>query len=190
MLRLITAAAVLAMATPAIADQPSYNFIVAGYQTVEFDNPFGGDVDGDGFAIGGSYAVAENWHIIGGYTSLGFDFGIDLNELVIGGGYHTAISDTTSAFAELAYVNAEVDAGGAGNVDDSGFGFSVGLRSNVTERVELSGFLSYVDFGDGGDATSVGGGAWYLVNDTIEIGVTAEFDEDVTGFGIGGRFFF
>ena len=189
MLRVIAVAMIMAFTTSAMAETPSYNFAQLGWQSVTLDDG-SFDLDGDGFGIGGSFEDAENWHILGGYSSLGFDFGVDLNQLQLGGGYHTAISDTTSFYANLLWVSAEVDAGGIGSVDEDGFGIGIGLRSNITERVELEGGLNYVDFGDGGDSTGVSGAAWYKFTEAFAVGVSVSAEEDVTGFGIGGRYYF
>lgn len=190
MLRLMTGVLVLALTAPAAAEQPSYNYAGVGYETLELDLGGGIDIDGDGFNVYGSAEVAEHWHVAGGYSTVGLDFGIDLNRLALGGGYHTAISDTTSFFADLSWVNWEVDAGsGFGSVDDDGYGASVGLRSNISDRLELMGKVSLIDLGDGGDNTSIAGAAWYDF-DGFTLGLTAEFDDDITAFGVGGRFYF
>ena len=190
MLRIIAGALVLALTAPAMAQTPSYNYGQVSYQTVDLDDDFGLNVDGDGFGIGGSFEVAPNWHIVGGYSSIGFDFGIDLNQLQFGGGYHTDISSTTSFFADLLWVQAEIDTGAFGSIDDDGLGISIGLRSNLSQLIELEGVISYVDLDDAGDNTAFGGAAWYKFTDTFALGLVANFDEDVVGYGIGGRFYF
>lgn len=189
MLRVIAVAMIMAFTTSAMAETPSYNFGQLGWQSVTLDDDII-DLDGDGFGIGGSFEVAENWHILGAYSSLGFDFGVDLNQLQLGGGFHTAISDNTSFYANLLWVSAEIDAGIVGSEDDDGFGIGIGLRSNVSERVELEGALNYVDFGDGGDSTGVSAAAWYKFTETFALGVSVSAEEDVTGYGIGGRLYF
>jgi hypothetical protein len=189
MYRLITAALILALGTPALAETPSYNYVTLGWQSVTLDDG-SFDVDGDGFGVGGSFEVAENWHILGGYSSLGFDFGVDLDTLQLGGGFHTDISDTTNFYADLLWVSAEVSAPGFGSADDDGYGLSIGVRSNVSDRVELNGGLSYVDYGDGGDGTAFSGSAWYKFTEQFALGATVGIEEDVTGFGVGGRFYF
>ena len=188
MFKLITVATILALSTAAQADTPSYNYGTLGWQKVTLDDgPL--HVDGDGFGIGGSFEVADNWHIVGGYSSIGFDFGIDLNTLSVGGGYHTAISDTTSFYANLLWLNAEADAGGGQSFDDDGFGIGIGLRSNITDRVELEGGLTHVDYGDG-NGTALSAAGWYKFTDAFSLGVTFAAEEDVLGFGVGGRFYF
>jgi hypothetical protein len=190
MTRLLTAVMVWAWAIPAYAEPPSYNYFEAGYQRIEFDLGGGVDVDGDGFGFGGSYEVVEDWHLIASYSSIGLDFGIDLNQLQIGGGYHTDISDITTFYGNLLWANVDVDTGAFGSADDSGFGIAIGIRTNFSERLELGANLSRVDFGDGGDGTSVGAEALYRVGDTFSLGLTINLDDDVFACGLGARIYF
>ena len=131
----------LLLASPVMADGLSYNFIEGAYARVELDDDIV-DVDGDGFGIGGSFEINENFFGFAGYSSAEFDFGVDLNQLDAGIGYHTGISANTDFVATLAYVRAEVDAGLFGSVDEDGWGASIGLRSMVSDRVELNGAIS------------------------------------------------
>ncbi len=189
MYKLITGALMLAFATPAMAETPGYNYGTLGWQKVTLDDNFL-DIDGDGFGIGGSFEVADNWHLVGGYSSIGFDFGIDLNTLQVGAGYHTDISATTSFYTNLLWVSAEADAGGSLNADEDGFGIGIGVRNNATDRVELEGGINYVDLGDGADGISVSAALWYKLTDNFSLGVTAGAEEDVLGLGVGGRLYF
>ena len=182
-------ALLVVLSMPAMAQSPEYNYAQLTWQSVSLDSSIA-DVDGDGFGIGGSFEIADNWHIVAGYSDLGFDFDIDLTEFLIGAGYHTDISTNTSFFGELAYVRAEVSQTVVGNIDESGVGIRIGLRSNVSESIELEGNLSYVDLGDGGDGTSVGGAAWYKFSENFAVGLTAGFEEDVNAFGLGARLYF
>ena len=190
MLRIIAGSLVLALSASAMAETPSYNYGQVVYQRVDLDDDRGFNVDGDGFGIGGSFEIAPNWHIAGGYSSTEFDFGIDLNQLQVGAGFHTDISPTTSFYADLSWVTAEIDTGTFGSIDDDGIGISIGLRSNISPQVELEGSLSYVDLDDSGDNTSIGGAAWYKFSDVFAVGLLANVDEDVVAYGIGGRLYF
>lgn len=189
MLRILTIASIFAIASPALAETPSYNYVTLSYQTVELDDDFF-DVDGDGFGISGSFEVAPNWHIVGGYQSLGFDFGVDLNSLAIGGGYHTDISPNASFYADLLWIKAEVEADGFGSADEDGYGLSVGMRGNIGDKFELEGGLSYSDLGDGADGTAFSAAGWYKFSNEFSIGLLLDIDEDVNGYGLGGRFYF
>lgn len=184
------AIAMLAMcAAPAFAAELSYSFLDFEYQAVELDAGLGFDVDGDGFAIGGSFEGGESWHVFVGYGSTNFDFGVDLNELVIGAGYHTPISDTVDFVGELAYVSVEVEVPAGFTVDDDGIGVSIGLRGMMSDVVELSGSINYVDLGGDGE-TSFDANAWFNMSPAFALGINAGFGDDVTAYGVGVRWFF
>lgn len=189
MIRFILGALALALATPVLAEAPSYNYATLSWQSADLDDDFF-DVDGDGFGISGSFEIGQNWHVVGGYSSIGFDFGVDLNVLEVGAGWHNDISPNASFYANALWVNAEVEASGFGSADESGFGVDIGLRGNIGDRFELEAGLGYRDLGDGADGTSFGGAGWYKFNDQFAVGLGIEIDEDVNSYGIGGRFYF
>ena len=178
------------LAAPAMAESPSYNFIQAGYQSIDLDLGAGFDVDGDGYSLGGSFEIGDNVFVFASYGTSEFDFGVDLNQLQAGLGYHLGLTDNTDFFASLAYVDAEVEASGFGSADDSGYGASIGVRSNVSDLIELVGEIAYVDFGDGGDSTAIGGGIWFNLTDSFALGLGAAASDDVTSYGASARLYF
>ena len=187
---LLGTALVFAM-SPAFAGDLSYNFIELGYQKAELDDDLAGfSVDGDGFGIGGSFEVGESWFIGVGYSTIGFDFGIDLDQISVGGGYHAGLSDRTDFFATLSYLSVEVSASGLGSVDEDGYGVAIGVRSMLTDNVELNGSLGYSDLGDGADGTAFNVGALYSFTESFAVGLDIGFEEDVTLYSLGGRFYF
>lgn len=188
MIRSITAVILLALVAPAMADGPSYNYIEGSYLRVDIDDSIA-DVDGDGFGVAGSFEVGEVWHVFGSFDSAELDFDVDIDELVIGGGFHTPLNENVDVVAELAYVRLEASALGI-SIDDDGYGASLGLRGLAADRIELAGFIDYVELDDSGDDTSVRGEAWYKFTDNVAIGFRAEFDDDVTLYGIGARVYF
>ena len=177
------------LAAPAIADGPSYNYVQAGYQSVNLDLGGGFDVDGDGYGLGGSFEIGESMFVFASYGTTGFDFDVDLNQLQAGLGYHVGLTDNTDFFATLGYVAAEVEAPGFQSVDDSGYGATIGVRSNVTDLIELFGDIAYVDFGDGGE-TAVGAGIWFNFTDSFALGLAAGSGDDVTSYGASARIYF
>ena len=189
MFRNIAVLTALAFAASALADGVSYNYIEGSYQRVEFDDDFSGDFDGDGFGIGGSFALNDQWHLFADYVTADLDFGVDLDQLAIGGGFHTPVSNTVDFVAEFSYVRLDASSGFA-SVDDDGFGLSAGLRGMGADRLELAGFIDYIDLDQSGDETSLRGEAWYNFTETFALGFTAEAGDDVTQYGIGGRIFF
>jgi len=187
---LLGTALVFAM-SPAFAGDLSYNFIELGYQKADLDDDLAGfSVDGDGFGIGGSFEVGESWFIGVGYSTIGFDFGIDLDQISVGGGYHAGLSDRTDFFATLSYLSVEVSASGFGSIDEDGYGVAIGVRSMLTDNVELNGSIGYSDLGDGADGTAFNVGALYSFTESFAVGFDIGIEEDFTLYGIGGRFYF
>ncbi|MDX1515550.1 MAG: hypothetical protein R3288_01860 [Woeseiaceae bacterium] len=188
MLRLLTLAGASLLVLPALADGPSYDYIEGSYQRVELDDSMF-DIDGDGFGIAGSFEIGDQWHLFAGYDTTDFDFDVDLDEIVLGGGLHMALSPNLDLVANLAYVRLDASAMGF-SVDDDGFGASLGLRALAADRLELAGFIDYVDLDDSGDDTAVRGEAWYLFTDSFALGFSIGAGDDVTRYGLGARVYF
>lgn len=188
MLRSIFAViAFLGFSVSASAQGFNYNYVAVGYSQVDFDDA---DVDGDGFGIEGSYALNENVHLFGGYSQADFDFGIDLDSFSAGVGYNTAISQTIDFVGRLSYEYIEVSASGLGSEDDNGFGLGIGLRAKASESIELNAGIQYVDLSDSGDNTAFGIGGIFALTDTIDIGLSGDWDDDITSYTLFGRFNF
>ena len=188
MKRVILTACAIFLTFPALADQPSYNFIQLGYQEVDLD--VGGfDVDGSGFGLGGSVEFADNWFGFVSYSDIGFDFNVDLTQVSVGVGWKTPVSENSSFFATAGYAEAEVSAPGFGSADENGYALGIGIRGNVSELIELFASVSYVDFGEG-DSTGFGGGVYFNITEAFALGVGLETDDDVTGYGANIRWYF
>jgi hypothetical protein len=179
-------------ALPAVADDISYNFLELGYQQIDFDDELlaGVDIDGDGYSLAGSFEIGQNTFIAGGYSQADFDFGVKLDTLSLGLGYHVGMSDNVDVYGLLSAVRLEASASGIGNQDEDGYSVEIGLRGMIGDRFELSGSLGYVDLGDGGDGTEVGAGLQYYVTETFSLGLAVNVDEDVTAYGAGIRIYF
>ncbi|MDJ0910243.1 MAG: hypothetical protein QNI99_13680 [Woeseiaceae bacterium] len=188
MLRSLGLISLVALAGPALADGIDYNYIEAGYYELDLDDSII-DVDGDGINIIGSFEVGESMFVRAEYATADLDFGVDLDELYIGLGVHTPIGNNADFFGIINYVSLEASAFGLSE-DDDGFGATVGVRSMVTDTVELAGQIEYIDLSDSGDDTSFGGSAWYYFSDNFSVGLTADFSDDITRYGLGARLFF
>lgn len=188
----LLATAALALPGFAAADDLSYDYLDLSYAESEFD--IGNtDVDGDGFALAGSLAVAPNWHVFADFAMTDFDFGIDATTLRAGGGYNYGISDSADVIARLFAVRTELEVDGGGSDDDTGVGIGVGLRALVMPSLELEGAIDYVDVefaGDDGGEALFTGGARYFVTPQIAVGGTVSIGDDLATFGINGRFNF
>lgn len=189
MFRYLALIQLLIFAVPGLADGPSYNFVQGAYQSVDLDDDGGINVDGDGYGLLGSFEIGDSMFGFVGYVKTDFDFGIDLTQLQAGLGYHIGLTDNTDFYASLAYVEADFEARGFGSSDDSGYGATIGVRSIVTDLVELYGEVAYADFGDG-DNTSVGAGIWFNLTDRFALGLGAARDDDATAYGAGARLYF
>ena len=189
MFRYLAVVLVLFFASPAIADGPSYNFIQLSYQSVDLDDDSDFNVDGDGYGLLGSFEIGDSMFGFASYGKTDFDFGVELTQLQAGLGYRVGLTDNTDFYASLAYVEADLDASGFRSSDDSGYGATIGVRSIVTDLIELYGEVAYVDFGDG-DNTGLGAGIWFNLTDSFALGVGAARDDDATAFGAGVRLYF
>lgn len=145
--------------------------------------------DGDGFGIAGAFSVNDQWYALGAYDDLGleaFGFDVDVSMWRLGMGYHAPIDGSVHGFAEVTYEAIEVSVLGF-SADDNGYGVRFGLRGMVTDALELSGGLRYVDVGSSDTLISLG--AVYNVTETVAL--TANFEDgDSSLWGIGARFSF
>jgi len=100
MLRKVSGLSLLLFAAPTMAADISYNFIEVGYQEIDIDGGFLGglDIDGDGYGIAGSFELNENWFVAASYAKAEFDFGVDLDQVALGAGYHVPISDNADFY--------------------------------------------------------------------------------------------
>lgn len=189
MLRSIAVISLLALSAPALAETPSWNFIEAGWQRIDIDES-GVDADGDGFGIGGSFEIADSWHILASYAQADFDFGVDFDQFLIGGGYHTALTDNTDFVADIAYTRVEVSASGLGSADDDGIAARIGVRGMLTDQFELAGFITQTELDDSGGDTALSGEGWYNFTPMFAAGAKISFSDDVTQYGLGFRVYF
>lgn len=171
------------------ASDLNYDYAELRYVDVEIDTDGGNDADGDGFEIGGSYQIADNWHLFGSYQTLDFDFNIDLSTLEIGAGYMVPVNTNTDLVARLAYIDGEIDTG-FGDLDDSGLGMSAGFRHLFSPQIEGRAFINYVDLDESGSDTSFELAGDYFFNNQFSGGISLEFGDDATSFSLGGRYYF
>lgn len=162
----------LMIATCVSAQNLSYNNISTGY--------INGDASGldyDGFGVEFIGEMNQNFFLLLGYTSLEFDnLSADGKAIGIGAGWHTPLNETIDFVATLAYSKNETN-----HIDGTGYSCAAGIRSMISDYIELSAFLKYasIDFDDIGDTDGSGASisARYFIIETISTGVTvATFD--------------
>ncbi|HWL64312.1 MAG TPA: hypothetical protein VNQ32_16060 [Steroidobacteraceae bacterium] len=134
------AVAALGMSGAALAaDGVSHSFLEAGYGYGELA---GGIVDGDGFKVAGSLELPSNFVVGAGYRQFKYtDVGSEkFKELSAGVNYKWTLGSSFDVLAGTSFERLEV--GGDG---ESGFGLNVGTRGRLTDKLELSANLQYVD---------------------------------------------
>ncbi len=179
MLRYLTLGVLMLSSTAALAEGPSYSFIQALYQQIDIDDAG----DGDGYGVAGSVAIDDSWFVFAGYSSFDPDDFSDVDQIEVGGGWHSPISSTTDWFVTASYLDVDYGPG-----SEDGFGVGVGVRSMFSPSLELYGQVNYEDVFDGD--TSVGAGAWYTLSGNLALGAAVEFGDDVTSYGVGIRLYF
>lgn len=191
MLRSVLFTALLALSAAATAQDFDYNYMALGYERVTLDDGTF-DVDGDGIGLAGSVEINEDFFLFGGYGMAEFEeagIEVDADTLSIGLGWHTSLSEQVDFVAGLSYEYIDLSALGI-SVDDNGIGLGVGLRYAASPNVEINGGVDYVDYSDGGDDTTFGLGLLYRVSDAVDIGVSGDWGDDSSAYGVGGRFYF
>ena len=154
---------------------------------VELDGPF--EVDGDGFALGGSFELNDRLHLFGEWQDQSLDFGIDGRSLEVGAGITHGFSDTLDFVGTLSYLDAEVKAGNV-TADDDGLALGGGIRSRVGNSFEVDAMLKYVDFDESGSDTGFLVGGRYYFNDSMALGASADFNDNADTLRVGFRWEF
>jgi hypothetical protein len=167
--------------------QFDYTYVEIGYDETEFDVGGGGDIDGDGLTVSGSFELNNEWHFFASYGQADLDGGFDLDTLAIGAGYVYPLKDDIDLYGRVLYIDMEVD-GPGGSGDDDGLGLQFRIRGRVSDEFELEGGVQYIDVAD--SDTSLQAGARYYFTDTFSAGIGLTFGGDADGIGINARFAF
>ncbi len=160
----------------------SYDYVEFRYVDAEISG-----LDGDGFQISGSYAVQGNWFVQGSFSTLGFDFDVDVTQFDVGGGYVWPQAQNYDLYALGSIVRATVDTS-LGDDSETGFRVGGGVRSRITSKFEGRAELNYVDAGDSDTFVRLAGD--YYFNDQFAAGLSIDLGGDADSFSIGGRYFF
>jgi long-subunit fatty acid transport protein len=183
MKRTVLALMLSAAAVSAQASDLDYNFVQGSYKTVDLEG-----LDMDGFGLNGSFKFSDSFYGIVGYDKVS-KYGVDLSETGVGVGFRHGISDKTDWVSELSYVRNDLD-----GFADNGYRIATGVRSMVSDKVELNGKVNYTDVSDFGKGFGVSLGGVYHVNDSFGITAGYDFNDrdgfDYDGWNIGGRFSF
>ncbi len=165
------------LSSAAMAASPNWRFAEGGYTNAEI-----GRADFDGLDLGATYLLDNNIYVTGDYSMLD-ESGTDLDLLTLGAGYRLPLNSFTDAYFGLNYERAEVE-----NNEDSGYSLNAGVRSMVTEQVELQGELGYYDIDDGDVTVKVG--ANYYFSPRWAVGASYEKIDDLDITQLNARYTF
>ena len=178
--KILTLAAVAALAcSDAAIAGPQWTFANIGLATGDGDAAD----DTEFFSIGGSLAIADTWHVRGEWATgeAESNGGRDVDVLELGAGLHRNISDSTDVVVDLFLGSIDETDGGGGSTDSDYFGYSLGVRSMLTDEFEFNAAIIYADVdcpagcgGAIGSAVNVGGeiGGRYLFDEAISVGAS------------------
>ncbi|MGO1003473.1 outer membrane beta-barrel protein [Lysobacter sp. CA196] len=199
---MLLAAAALPPAT-ALAASRSYTYLDAGYAKQSIESADSDpllrldDIEADGGYVGGSVELGRGMFLTGGFHRGNGDvdvssgpqlltrLDVDVQQVAVGLGYHYEINDRLDWTAELGYLNTRFEYENRALLftekqDGDDLRASIGLRGNVSDRLEAWGKLRYTD-GDTYDGEASGAvGALLKFNEMW--GLAAE-----AGAGAGNR---
>lgn len=174
---LLTVVALSGISSAAMAASPSWRFVEGGYTNGDI-----GRGDFDGIDVGGVYLLENNVYVTGEYKMLD-DSGTDLDMTTVGLGYRMPLNATTDAYFGANFERIDVESD-----DDNGYSVNAGVRSMVSEQVELLGQIGYYDVDDGDVTVKVG--ANYYVSPRWAVGASYEKIDDLDITQLNARYTF
>ncbi|MCW8090459.1 outer membrane beta-barrel protein [Alteromonas sp. ASW11-130] len=184
-------AAIAGFSTHSTANvEPDFSYVEGGIVKSDVEDTAFSPI---GFSISGSAVFTDMLYGVVQYKSTSDDIGsidLDYNETTLGLGARFMLTNSTVAYTELAHEAKEFEySGNFEDVDGNGFSLSAGIRTNVTESLELDGKLSYQDVEDDSD-TIVKLAANYYFNANVAVGVSYTLLEKQDTFMLNGRYSF
>ena len=163
------------------AEGVSYNYVEGGYVASKISGP-----DADGWAIGGSGAIAPNFHVFGNYNSQTVDnTNFDIDNWRLGVGYNHEIGPKTDLLTRVAYERYETDI-----QNFNGYSVEAGVRSGLTKNWEgyvLAGYEDGSDF-DGDFYGRIG--TQVKFNPNWSVSGEVKFADGDTQYFVGPRYTF
>ena len=176
------AVAALACSGAAVAG-PEWTFAHLGLATGDGD-----ETDDTQFLrVSGSLAFGDTWHAQGEWATgeTENNGGRDVDFLELGAGLHRHISDNTDLVVDVFFGSIDEEDGGGGSTESDYFGYSLGVRTLLTDEFEFNAAIIYADVdcpagcgGPVGSAVNVGGeiGGRYLFDNAISVGASLNWD--------------
>ncbi|MEM1438602.1 MAG: outer membrane beta-barrel protein [Pseudomonadota bacterium] len=177
-----TGAALVLLASAANATDLSYNYAELRWVDTELES-----VDGDGFQIGGSYELSDQWLVVADLSAIDYDFNVDVTTFSVGAGYLVRYDERFDFVGYARLIRANADFTG-GDEDENGYAISAGTRAKPADNIELRAFLNHVDVFDRDTFIELGGD--YYFDPRVSVGATLQFAGDADTLTLGVRWFF
>lgn len=198
---LTLALALFGTSSPSTADTFSYTFISGNFEI--FSEEIDGvpeDLEGDGINLSFSFDVTNNIALTGGYgtgsadvTSGGITVDGDVDAFGVGFIFHTSINQTTDFIAGVDLIQGSVDLKVNGtpqpSEDADGNSIFAGIRSMVTDKVELKGIIERTKIEDESN-TDINFGASFYLEKLFSLDVGYSFDSDGNSMFFGATKYF
>jgi len=164
------------------AANPTFNYFDMGYVVWRADN-ISLSSSLKGLELKASKTINDYLYVSGdlNYVSRNSN---SLTLVTAGIGYMNHFSDNTSFFAELDIANISIENGN----NETGYEATVGVRTMLTEALELKGAIEYLDI-NGGDS-SFNLGTAYMFNERFGAYFDYKINQDVDRFSLGLRLSF
>ncbi|BFM51385.1 hypothetical protein [Marinomonas sp. THO17] len=135
-----------------------FTFLDYGKGTVDVDSS-----DDEYTSLSGAFDLSGSSYIAFESTEYG-----SIDVMAVGAGLYSNVGRQSNIFVQLQYI--EVD---FGRSDDTGYRLSAGLRTTISDRVELEGKLKYDDVFSETDSSFAVAARYYV---TKNFSVAANFD--------------
>lgn len=186
----LIATSVLAAITSlsAVADEPSFNFVEGGYSDYEFDD----SLDADGLLLRGNAELSKDFFVAASFESLsssinvlGQNIDIDAEQLLLGLGYKMPISNSTTAYTTLSYMDVTLDSNVSDSASEDGYQVGLGIRSQLSKETQAYGEVTHNALDDS-TSTGLSVGLRQSFTDNLGAYVEAKMDDfEGSGFGVG-----
>lgn len=183
MTRFTKLAAVAALALPLVSHAADfdYSFVQLDYRELNVDR----GPDADGLALRGSLAIAPQFFLLAEYGSFEFDSGADWDSWRLGAGGHLPINNAWDLVGKIGYAEEDIE-----GFDESGLFIYGGARGALAPKLELDAGIEYADLDDSFDELTLIGELRYNFTPALAAGVLLRVGDDVSAFGLSGRFSF
>jgi predicted porin len=126
-----------------LAAEPNFSYLQIGSTEQEYDTING---DFSGYEIAASYQLEDDFFIVGKAVATKAN-GLDMQTKTIGIGYHYPLLSNTKLILQLDAVGVVFNRPNAGEFDEQGKQFSIGIKSQLTQWLELEVSARRIDAG-------------------------------------------